>query len=142
MKKTIILIFMILLVGCTTTNSIENITKTLTKTTVTLVPFDSSYSGKYILKNFYKDDELINPGYEYNYIEIDESGYFKIKNKINDKVTNLEGFCQIIDENKIEFIFKIDEIEIRNIYQISENKTLIFEDKAGNSLVKLVYEKE
>ena len=142
MKKTIILIFMILLVGCTTTNSTENITKTLTKTTVTLVPFDSSYSGKYILKNFYKDDELINPGYEYNYIEIDESGYFKIKNKINDKVTNLEGFCQIIDENKIEFIFKIDEIEIRNIYQISENKTLIFEDKAGNSLVKLVYEKE
>ena len=53
MKKTIILIFMILLVGCTTTNSTENITKTLTKTTVTLVPFDSSYSGKYILKNFY-----------------------------------------------------------------------------------------
>lgn len=146
MKKIIILIFTLILVGCganngTTTKQNTTITTTKSVLTTTRGTFDEKYAGKYILKEFYQDNELIETSYEYNYIEISELGDFTLKNKINDEETILKGVCFTKDAS-IEFLFSVDNIEILNVYKIGENNTLIFEDNVGDSLVKLIYERE
>ena len=145
MKKIILVLFLVFLYGCastteTTTNTTTTSTNVVT-TQSTRIPFDSSYSGKYNLKEFYKDNELISIEYEYNYIEIDEVGLFLIKNKLNDVVTSLRGIC-FIEGNSIKFVFTVEGIDVTNAYNIGENNTLIFESNVGNYQVKLVYEKE